>query len=213
VVGYENLCVMTYDDPELVGAIAEAIGTRLVRYYELALQHSSVGAIWANDDWGFKTQTMLAPPDMRKYVVPWHQKIAAAAHAAGRPVIMHSCGCLDAVMDDVVEVIRHDGRHSYEDTITPVEQAYEQLSRRIAVIGGIDVNFICRATPAEVHARARAMIERSRQRGGYALGTGNSVPEYIPRENYLAMIAAANRERDGAWAAWAETLEAEPART
>jgi len=28
-------------------------------------------------------------------------------------------------------------------------------------------------------------------RGGYALGTGNSVPEYIPIDNYLAMLSAA----------------------
>jgi hypothetical protein len=27
--------------------------------------------------------------------------------------------------------------------------------------------------------------------GGYALGSGNSIPEYVPFENYMAMIAAA----------------------
>jgi uroporphyrinogen decarboxylase len=68
------------------------------------------------------------------------------------------------------------------------------------------VDFVCRSTPAEVHARSRAMLERAGARGGYALGTGNSVPEYVPLEKYFAMISAANRERDSAWAAWAEAL-------
>ncbi len=212
MVGYENLCMMIYDDPELVGEIAGAIGSRLVKYYQLALQHDSVGAIWCNDDWGFKTQTMLAPDDMRRFIVPWHKKIAEAAHAAGRPVIMHSCGKLHEVTDDIVDVIGHDGKHSYEDAIEPVEQAYERLSGRIAVIGGIDVDFVCRSTPREVHERSRRMIERSRTRGGYALGTGNSVPEYVPLEKYLAMISAVNRERDDAWAEWAEELEKQPVR-
>jgi uroporphyrinogen decarboxylase len=34
------------------------------------------------------------------------------------------------------------------------------------------------------------MIERTAARGGYALGTGNSIPDYVPIENYLAMIRA-----------------------
>jgi uroporphyrinogen decarboxylase len=208
LAGYENLCMLIFDDPALAGEIFDAVGSRLVRYYRLALEHEAVGAIWANDDWGFKTQTMLSPADMRRYVIPWHKKIAETAHAAGRPVIMHSCGRLDQVMEDVIEVIGHDGKHSYEDAIEPVEQAYERLSRRIAVIGGMDVDFVCRSTPAGVYARARAMVERAGARGAYALGTGNSVPEYVPRENYFAMLAAANRERDGAWAAWAEELRA-----
>jgi uroporphyrinogen decarboxylase len=36
------------------------------------------------------------------------------------------------------------------------------------------------------------MLERTRGKGGYALGTGNSVPSYVPLANYYAMIAAAN---------------------
>jgi hypothetical protein len=30
---------------------------------------------------------------------------------------------------------------------------------------------------------------------GYALGSGNSIPEYVPVEGYLAMIEAAQRIR------------------
>jgi uroporphyrinogen decarboxylase len=104
--------------------------------------------------------------------------------------VLHSCGCLDAVIDDVIGTIGHDGKHSYEDAITPVEQAYEQLAGRIAVIGGIDVDFVCRSAPAAVYERSRAMLERAATRGGYALGTGNSVPEYVPEENYFAMLTA-----------------------
>jgi uroporphyrinogen decarboxylase len=195
LVGYERLCLMIFDDPDLVGELFEAVGSRLVAYYREALEHDSVGAVWANDDWGFKTQTMLSPGDMRRFVIPWHARIAEAAHAAGKPVVMHSCGCLDAVMEDVIGVIGHDGKHSYEDAIRPVEEAYEELAGRIAVIGGIDVDYVCRSAPEAVYERSRAMLERAAGRGGYALGTGNSVPEYVPDENYFAMAAAALEAR------------------
>ena len=38
------------------------------------------------------------------------------------------------------------------------------------------------------------MLERAARHGAYALGTGNSVPEYVPQENYFAMIAAARQQ-------------------
>ena len=58
-------------------------------------------------------------------------------------------------------------------------------------MGGIDLDFVCRKTPEEVYNRSCAMLERSRERGGYALGSGNSIPNYVPYDNYIAMIAAA----------------------
>jgi uroporphyrinogen decarboxylase len=91
-------------------------------------------------------------------------------------------------MDDVIDDMRYDGKHSYEDTIQPVESAYDQYSRRIAILGGIDVDFVCRSTPEAVYERSMNMLKRRRS---YALGTGNSVPEYVPDRNYFAMIRAA----------------------
>ncbi len=192
LVGYEALCLMLADDPGLVQDIFDAVGIRLVQYYEISAGYDSVGALISNDDWGFKTQTMLSAVDMRKYVFPWHQRIAEACHKAGKPVILHSCGNLEQVMEDIIHVIKMDGKHSYEDTILPVEEFYRQWKGKIAVLGGLDVDFLCRSTPEEVYARAVDMIELSADTGGYALGSGNSIPAYIPIESYLAMIAAVN---------------------
>jgi uroporphyrinogen decarboxylase len=87
--------------------------------------------------------------------------------------------------------MKYDAKHSYEDLIVPVEDAYERWGRRIAILGGIDVDFLCRSTPDAIRARSRAMLDRSAARGGYALGSGNSIPGYVPDEGYFAMIAAA----------------------
>ncbi|MEI8197986.1 MAG: uroporphyrinogen decarboxylase family protein, partial [Phycisphaerae bacterium] len=191
LVGYESLCLLLIDDPALAGAIFDRVGSTLLRHYELVMQHDIVGAAIVNDDWGFKTQTMLSPQQMKQYVYPWTRQIVAAIHAAGRPAIQHSCGCFRDVIDDVIDDLRFDGRHSYEDTIMPVEEAYEKYGRRLAIMGGIDLDFLVRRSPAEVYQRSKAMLERAGTRGSYALGSGNSIPEYVPQENYLAMIRAA----------------------
>jgi len=190
LTGFDNLCYMTIDEPELVQAIADNVGQRLYDYYEQIVDYDCVGAIISNDDWGFNTQTMLSTEDMRKYIIPWHKKIAALAHKAGKPAILHSCGNLEFVYDDIINDIKFDGKHSYEDKIEPVEQAYDKLKGKLAVLGGIDVDFVCRAPIDDVFERSLAMAKKTNCEG-FALGTGNSVPYYVPDEKYLAMILAA----------------------
>ena len=190
-VGFDALCFMLSDDPDLVQDVVDAIGSRLVEHYAILGRFAEVGAMISNDDWGFKTQTMLSPDDMRKYIIPWHRKIAQTIHSSGRPAILHSCGNLAEVMDDIIDDIGYEAKHSYEDSIMPVEEAYEKWGRRLAILGGIDVDFICRNTPEAIRERSRKMLERASERGGYALGSGNSIPEYVPADAYLAMISAA----------------------
>ena len=191
LVGYDRLCYMIADDPGLARDVFDAIGERELAFYAHCVKYEAVGAIIGNDDWGFKSQTMLSPDDMRRYVFPWHEKIVATAHAAGKPAILHSCGNLSEVMEDVIRDMKYDGKHSYEDTIQPVEDAYEQYGGRIAIMGGIDVDFVIRSPPEAVYERSKAMLERAANRGGFALGTGNSVPEYVPDAQYFAMTRAA----------------------
>ena len=190
IVGFETLCYLIADDPALVEEIFDQVGACLVRYYEIASAHPAVGACIDNDDWGYKTQTMLSPRQMRKFVFPWHKRIVAAVHQNEKPVALHSCGHFERILEDMTE-IGIDARHSYEDNILQVEDAYEKYRERFAIFGGLDVDFVCRATPKEIYERAKAMLERTALRGGYALGTGNSVPDYVPDENYFAMIRAA----------------------
>lgn len=190
LVGYDNLCLMLYDDPDLVRDIFDKIGAIYLRYYELGMGYDSVGMQMVSDDWGFNTQTMLAPASLREYVFPWTKKMVEVAHSLQKPSVLHSCGQLEAVMEDIIEDMKFDGKHSYEDKILPVESAYLRWGDRIAVLGGLDVDFLARRTPEEITARARGMLELSVQKGGYALGSGNSIPSYIPPDHYFAMTQA-----------------------
>ena len=190
IVGYDNLCLMLYDDPELVKAIFDRIGGILVDYYENCAKYDTVGILMINDDWGFNTQTMLSVADMRKYVFPWHKKMVEAAHRNGKLAVLHSCGYMVDIMEDIIGDMKFDGRHSYEDNIVPVEEAYRRWGGRIAILGGMDVDFLIRSDEQEILRRSKAMLELASEKGGYALGSGNSIPYYIPNEKYFAMTAA-----------------------
>ena len=50
------------------------------------------------------------------------------------------------------------------------------------------MDFLCRASGEQVRQRVRDTLESCLPGGGYCLGTGNSVANYIPLDNYLAML-------------------------
>ncbi len=194
LVGFENISMMYMLDEQLTTEIFDAVGSRLLRFYEIIAPIETVGACIVNDDWGYKNQTMFSPDMLNRWVFPWHKKIVNAIHNAGKPAILHSCGQLKDVMDDVIDDMNYDAKHSFEDQITPVEEVIDLWGDRIAILGGIDMDFLARRTPAEIMERAKKMLEKGLKKGGYALGSGNSIPHYIPIENYLAMISVVNME-------------------
>ena len=188
LTGYEKLCFMIYENEELARDIFNAVGSRLLRFYEIASSYDSVGALIINDDWGFKNQTLFAPETLRQFIFPWQKKTVEAIHNNGKYAVLHSCGNIAAVMDDIIDDMKFDAKHSYEDIIIPVEKAYALWGNRIAVAGGIDMDFLVRHRPEEIKLRAQNLLSLTGSKG-YALGSGNSIPPYVPAENYLAMIS------------------------
>jgi len=72
-----------------------------------------------------------------------------------------------------------------------LENAHRRWGGQIATMGGIDLDFIIRSSVEAIQKRCRAILALTAAKGGYALGTGNSVPEFIDDDKYLAMVAVA----------------------
>ena len=70
----------------------------------------------------------------------------------------------------------------------PVAEAKRKYGKRIAILGGVDVDFLARHAEEEVRKYVCRVLGECAPGGGYALGSGNSVANYIPVENYLAML-------------------------
>lgn len=192
LVGYVNMCMMLYDEPELIGAIFDKVGKIHLEYFEKAATYDTVGFLICSDDWGFNTQTLLSVEDLRKYVFPWTKKNVEAAHKHGKPAVLHSCGYMMDIMEDIIEDMKFDAKHSYEDNIFSVEDSYRRWGDRITILGGMDMQYLY-ATPIEkIKERCRKMMKLAKDNGRYALGTGNSMAKFIPYEKYVAIIEAAN---------------------
>ena len=88
-------------------------------------------------------------------------------------------------------------RYSFEDSILPVEDFVRQQSSRVAAVGGIDVDLLARGSEADVRRRTRAVLEACAPSRAYACGSGNSVTNYVPVGNFLAMVDECHRFNAG----------------
>lgn len=188
LMGYETFCYALYDQRDLVTAISQRLSDMYTLFLERILQFERVKIVFGSDDMGFRSGTLMRPDDLREFVLLGHQRLAQMSHDAGRPYILHSCGNLRDIMDDLIDDVGIDGKHSFEDTIENVIDAKSTYGKRIALLGGIDVDFLCRADEAQIRQRVRTTLEQCLPGGGYCLGTGNSVANYIPLDNYLVML-------------------------
>jgi len=197
LVGFQYLPFIMVDDPDLFAEIYRKIGDLMVEIWTVFLQRyrDTFAICRFGDDLGFKTSTLVSPALIRQHVLPQYKRVIDLIKGAGKPFLWHSCGKIFAVMDDVID-LGIDAKHSNEDVIAPYDEWIARYGDRIGLIGGIDVDLLCRHEPAAIVEEVFAKGRRFRAAAqGYALGSGNSIPEYVPVAGYLAMLEGARRIR------------------
>lgn len=187
LMGTQQMAIKSIEEPELVEDIIEQLTRIAVQAVGLSAAHPGTGAIFYSDDLGFKGGTILSPRFLRKYYMPRLKRISDACHKHGKLFLLHSCGQVMSIMDDLIDA-GIDARHSFEDAILPVEQWYDKFHDRLAILGGVDMDLMANGTAEQVAQRTRRILEHCAPGGGYCMGTGNSVANYIRIENYYAMI-------------------------
>jgi uroporphyrinogen decarboxylase len=197
LLGYEGLFYLLHDDPELVGQVFERWGQKVYEYYQAVVGLEGVGVLFHGDDLGYKTATLLPPEALRRHVFPWFRRFAELAHAHGKMVWYHCCGNIyrDGLIEDLIDVVGIDALHSFQDVVLPVAEFKARYGERVAALGGADVDKLARLPVDRVRAYVREILDRCVPGSRFAMGSGNSVTNYVPVENYCAMLEECRRWR------------------
>jgi uroporphyrinogen decarboxylase len=197
LTGYENLAVMLYDEPEAFAELFVKVGDVLVEVWKwLIADYSDAFCVMRfGDDLGFRSNTLLPHDAVRENILPQYKRIIDLVHAAGKPFLLHSCGCIFDVMDDVIAT-GINAKHSNEDQIADFKVWVDRYGDRIGNFGGIDTDNLVRMDNAELVAKVTEIYNYcSRGHGGFAIGSGNSIPAYVDPEKYMIMIDTVRKLR------------------
>jgi uroporphyrinogen-III decarboxylase len=158
---------------ELVGAMADYKVELIERFDDVA----DLDMVWYGDDWGTQDRLFMRPDVWRAILKPHTQRIYDAMKRRGILVNQHSCGQIEAVLSDMIEM--------GADVWNPCQPCNDlatlkrRYGGRIAFCGGIDSQFVLNrpgATPEEVRAEVRKRIDEMAAGGGYIAAPSHSVP-------------------------------------
>ncbi|MDI7275094.1 MAG: uroporphyrinogen decarboxylase family protein [Anaerolineae bacterium] len=187
LMGFEAFCFALRDDPALVEALFERIGAIQYAIFQRVIAMPEVGAVWWPDDIAYTEGLMIAPQHLRRLLFPWLRRMGEDCAARGLPWIFHSDGDLTEVIDDLLDC-GFNALHPIEAKAMDIVALKRRCAGRLALMGNVDLAYpLSLGTPEEVAAEVRRLLREVAPGGGYCLGSGNSVPEYVPLANYQAM--------------------------
>ncbi len=188
LMGFEGFSLALYDDPELIKAIFTRIGEPVLEMFRYFARHEAVDALWYSDDIAYIAGLMMSPEVLREYLFPWINQIGDLAAAANKPLIYHSDGALWDVIDDLI-ACGINALHPIEPKAMDIVEVKKRYGDKLALIGNVDVgDILAMGTPEDVRKAVIYNIEHVGHNGGYCAGSGNSIPDYVKFENYLALL-------------------------
>lgn len=192
-MGLQNFSYALYDNPALVEALFEIIGSTYLKIAKRLVEAPGLGAVLLADDLAHTGGCLVSPEVYRKYVFPWYRRIGETLESAGVPFIFHSDGNLLAVLGDLAEC-GVKAIHPIEPQAMNIVEVKKRFGDRFCIFGNIDLEYtLTRGSTSEVEAQVRKRIRELAPGGGYGLAASNSVPNYVKPENYRAMVEAAKR--------------------
>lgn len=187
LMGMEDvLAGMALHEPE-VEAIFAAIQEHHLALLDLVLPHE-FEALYFGDDWGQQRGLIMGPDHWRTYIKPGVAALFAKARAAGKLIVLHSCGDLREIMPDLIE-IGVDVYNTVQPKIYDLKTLKREYGKDLTFYGGISTQqFLPTASRQETIAMTKRVLGLMGQGGGYILSPTHSVTPDIPVDVILAMV-------------------------
>jgi uroporphyrinogen-III decarboxylase len=189
VVGLNDCMVMTIEQPSLL----EELLARSADYFAELVRRAvaeDVDVVFLADDFAFNKGLFVEPGRFQRLWRPHFERIVEPARAAGKPILFHS----DGRIDDAVEMLLEMGI----DCLNPMDPSgvdyrdyKRRYGRRVTLSGNIDITWpLVEGTPQDVARDVKQHMAVLKPGGRWIAGSSHSIVNYIPHENFVAMINA-----------------------
>jgi len=184
--GMTDLLMDLVDRPAFVDELLDAICEHNLIQVRRAID-LGVDCLHFGDDYGMQTGLIMGLDNWRRFFKPRLARMFAPAVAAGKVVSMHSCGKVQALFDDLIE-IGLNMFNPFQPEVMDVFAIQPAYHGRLAFHGGMSIQkTLPFGTVAEVRKMARRLVALGAD-GGYVFSPSHAVPCDVPPENLVAMM-------------------------
>ncbi|MBN1400678.1 MAG: uroporphyrinogen decarboxylase [Anaerolineae bacterium] len=185
--GMENLLADMLLNPSFVDDLMD----RILEYNLKVIDHMlgyDLDCIRFGDDWGQQTGTIMGPRLWRRFIKPRMAAMFARAKAAGKYVMLHSCGAIQELFPDLIEM-GLDIFNTFQPEVMDVDRCKREYGQHLTFYGGISTQQVLpRVSPQELIVHIREMVARIGAGGGFVVAPTHAIPRDVPPENIVAFI-------------------------
>jgi uroporphyrinogen decarboxylase len=185
--GMENLLLDMYESEKFVEGLFEKITNYNLMIINEALKYQFDG-FYFGDDYGQQRGMIMGPALWRKFIKPCLAKMFEPIKAKGLPVILHSCGDIEPILGDLIE-IGLDVYQTVQPEIYDLEKLQKNYGKDLCFYGAISTQkTLATVKPEELKLIIRKTIETMNIYDGYICAPTHQIQPDVPVENILAVI-------------------------
>ena len=190
-MGFSEFVVQTKRDPGFVQEVISYFTNLNIAMVE-SYCHAGAAAVCFGEDLAYKSGPMLSPEMLDRLFGNAYRQITATAHRLGRPIMIHSCGNSNELLDLFMDW-GFDGAHAFEPTAeNDLESARKKVGARLCLVGNIDITHILTDANKEKVEQAVKEAIRKASGGGFILAPAHTHAD-ICVQNVAWMMDAAHR--------------------
>jgi len=184
-VGFENLCLMFYDDPALIEEMFDFLTTFVIDTLRPVIDSVAIDIVELKEDMAYKHAPMISPSMFKQYMYPQYVRLITFLKSHGVKIVFVDCDGYPG--NELIKLWLDAG----VDAVSPCEIAAGndliQLRKdfpKLGLFGGIDKRALAagkQAIDREVLSKVPWLLKR----GGYIPHVDHAVPHDVPLENYL----------------------------
>lgn len=190
MVGTENILMMLAEDPEWCADMFQhELDVHIALFDQIWDAGYRADEIFWPDDMGYRQHTFFSLDTYREVLKPVHKKACDWAHAKGLKVHLHSCGFVQTLIPDLLEI--------GVDALNPLEvkagmdpiALKKQYGDRLVLHGG--VNAVLWEDFDAIAAEMERVIPVVKENGGYIFSSDHSVPDSVSLETFRRTVELA----------------------